>query len=83
MLIACMNALQDAIAFAQAAESKVPHSMKMPDGQFVMTRSAVALPADLSDASLRGLELKPGIENTLLLYDNPDLGVRFLYPRDG
>ena len=37
MLIACMNALKDAIAFAQAAESKVPASMKMPDGQFVMT----------------------------------------------
>ena len=37
MLIACMNALKDAIAFAQAAESKVPLSMKMPDGQFVMT----------------------------------------------
>ncbi len=38
MLIACMNApMKDAIAFAQAAESKWPASMKMPDGQFVMT----------------------------------------------
>jgi CubicO group peptidase (beta-lactamase class C family) len=37
MLIACMNALKDAITFAQAAESKWPASMKMPDGQFVMT----------------------------------------------
>ena len=46
-----------------------------------MTRTPVALPADLSDASLRGLDLKPGAENTLLLYDAPDLGVRFLYPR--
>jgi hypothetical protein len=52
------------------------------EGQFVMTRSPLGqLPADLSDASLRGLDLKPGVENTLLLYDNPDLGVRFLYPR--
>jgi CubicO group peptidase (beta-lactamase class C family) len=37
MLIAGMNALKDAIAFAKAAESKWPKSMYMPDGQFVMT----------------------------------------------
>jgi CubicO group peptidase (beta-lactamase class C family) len=37
MLIACMTALDDAIAFAQGAESKWPASMHMPDGQFVMT----------------------------------------------
>lgn len=37
MLIACMNTLKDAIAFAQAAESQWPRSMQMPDGQFVMT----------------------------------------------
>jgi hypothetical protein len=51
------------------------------EGQFTMIRSAIALPADLSDASLRGLDLKPGADNTLLLYDSPDLGVRLLYPR--
>jgi hypothetical protein len=52
------------------------------EGQFAMTRSPVSqMPADLSDASLRDLELKPNSENTLLLYDNQDLGVRFLYPR--
>lgn len=51
------------------------------EGQFVMTRSAVAVPSELSDGSLRGIDLKPAGENTLLLYDNPDLGVRFLYPR--
>lgn len=51
------------------------------EGQFTLTRSAVASPADLSDASLRGLDLRPGPENTLLLYDDPSLGVRFLYPR--
>ncbi len=32
-----MNAMKDAIAFAQAAESKWPAGMKMSDGQFVMT----------------------------------------------
>src|SRR5579862_1968907 len=37
MLIACMSAMDDAIAFAQAAESKWPASMQMPDGQFAMT----------------------------------------------
>jgi CubicO group peptidase (beta-lactamase class C family) len=37
MLIACMTALDDAIAYAQAAESKWPASMKMPNGEFVMT----------------------------------------------
>ncbi len=52
------------------------------EGQFTMTRTVVAkMPADLSDPSLRDLDLKPGAENTLLLYDNPDLGVRFLYAR--
>jgi hypothetical protein len=52
------------------------------EGQFSMTRAPVAqMPADLSDASLRDLDLKPDSENTLLLYDNSDLGVRFLYPR--
>ncbi|VTR93459.1 Uncharacterized protein OS=Pirellula staleyi (strain ATCC 27377 / DSM 6068 / ICPB 4128) GN=Psta_2561 PE=4 SV=1 [Gemmata massiliana] len=52
------------------------------EGQFTMTRTPVAqMPSDLSDPSLRDLELKPNAENTLLLYDNTDLGVRFLYPR--
>src|SRR3954452_18389526 len=37
MLIACMNALKEAIAFAQSIESKWASDMKMPDGQFVMT----------------------------------------------
>ena len=37
MLIAGMNDLKEAIAFAQTAQSKWPASMRMPDGQFVMT----------------------------------------------
>src|SRR5262249_34740054 len=37
MLIACMNALKDVIAYAQSIESKWAADMKMPDGQFVMT----------------------------------------------
>jgi hypothetical protein len=52
------------------------------EGQFVMARQAIkSLPADLSDASLRGLNLKPDAENSQLLYDDANLGVRFLYPR--
>ena len=52
------------------------------EGQFTMTRSRLdKMPADLSDASLRGLNLQPTFENTLLLYDDTRLGVRFLYPR--
>src|SRR5262245_35931533 len=37
MLIAGMNDLKEAVAFAQTAQSKWPASMRMPDGQFVMT----------------------------------------------
>ena len=61
------------------------------EGQFIMTRLPIkggtvlpaggGLPAELSDASLRGLNLKPDAENTQLLYDDSNLGVRFLYPR--
>jgi hypothetical protein len=52
------------------------------EGLFTMTRSPIEkMPAELSDASLRDLDLKPGPENTLLLYDNPDLGIRLLHPR--
>jgi hypothetical protein len=52
------------------------------EGQFTMTRAAIARPpAELSDAALGIVALKPTAENTLLLYDNSDLGVRFLYPR--
>jgi CubicO group peptidase (beta-lactamase class C family) len=46
MLIACMNALKDAIAYAEGAQSKWPASMKMPDGQFVMTYDSLEKPPD-------------------------------------
>jgi hypothetical protein len=52
------------------------------EGQFTMTRSRLdKLPPDLSDASLKDLDLKPTLENTLMLFDDRQLGVRFLYPR--
>jgi hypothetical protein len=49
-------------------------------GRFVLTRQVQRCP-DLSDEALKGLPLEPDADHTLLLYDNPDLGVRFLYPR--
>ena len=46
MLIAGMTDLKEAIAFAEAAESKWPRSMHMPDGQFVMTYDSGETPPD-------------------------------------
>jgi hypothetical protein len=51
------------------------------EGRFVLARQAHTHCAELTDAALRGVALEPTPDNTLLLYDNPDLGVRFLYPR--
>lgn len=51
------------------------------DGTFVLTRGPVGRIADLTDEALRGLDLRPTSTNTELLYDNPDLGIRFNYPR--
>ncbi len=51
------------------------------DGTFTMTRTASKDFDDISDAKLAGKDLKPTAENSLLLYDNADLGVKFLYPR--
>jgi hypothetical protein len=50
------------------------------EGTFVLTREP-AQPRDLSDAELRGLVLEPNEDNTLLLFEQAELGVRFLYPR--
>jgi hypothetical protein len=51
------------------------------EGRFVLSRQAGTRCPELSDEGLKGVKLEPGADNTLLLYDNPDLGVRFLYPR--
>jgi hypothetical protein len=55
------------------------------EGRFTLTRQvqlpANQRPAELSDAALRGVALEPNADNTLLLYDNPELGVRLFYPR--
>jgi CubicO group peptidase (beta-lactamase class C family) len=40
MLIAGMTELQEAIAFARSIESKWPESLRLPDGEFVMTHDS-------------------------------------------
>ena len=63
-------------------DGQTGHTVGVIDGQFTMTRKRLtAPPAELADAGLRGVGLKPDGENTLLLYDDPNWGVRFLYPR--
>lgn len=51
------------------------------DGTFTMTRSECNAADELSEAKLAGKELKPTAENSLLLFDDPELGLKFLYPR--
>jgi hypothetical protein len=50
-------------------------------GHFTLTRQPGLRSRDLTDQALRGVALQPNDDNTLMLYDNTDLGVRFLYPR--
>lgn len=51
------------------------------EGRFVLTRQANQKSKDLTEEALKGVVLEPNADNTQLLYDNPDLGVRFLHPR--
>lgn len=51
------------------------------EGTFVLTRQPLQSASGLSDDALRRLKLEPDDTNTLLLYDNPVLGLRFLHPR--
>ncbi len=51
------------------------------EGRFTLTRQAGNQPADLNDEAIKGLQVEPNAENTLLLYENVQLGLRFLYPR--
>jgi hypothetical protein len=51
------------------------------EGRFVLSRQADVSSKELGDDALKGAALEPDAENSLLLYDNPDLGVRFLYSR--
>jgi hypothetical protein len=50
-------------------------------GRFVLTREPLRQCRDLSDDALKGVPLDPTDELTRILFEDPDLGVRFLYPR--
>jgi hypothetical protein len=50
-------------------------------GTFELTRAPVSDHAALSDKALKGVELVPSEENTRLLYDSVETGVRFVHPR--
>ncbi len=51
------------------------------EGRFVLTRQAHTSARELTAEALRGVAVEPNADNSRLLYDNPVLGVRFLYPR--
>jgi hypothetical protein len=68
----------DGTSYLLDKEGKTTGQVK---GQFVLTRQVSTQSPDLADDALRRLNLEPNADNTLLLYDNPDLGIRFLYPR--
>jgi hypothetical protein len=51
------------------------------EGRFTLTCQTQQRVNDLSDEALKGWTLEPNADNTLLLYDNRDLGLRFLHPR--
>jgi hypothetical protein len=51
------------------------------EGNFVLTRDAGGKTGELTEQSLRGLKTEPDADNTQLLYDNRQLGLRFLYSR--
>lgn len=51
------------------------------DGRLVLSRSLDVREEELSDAAVGKLSLEPTADNTQLLYDNPTLGVKFLYSR--
>jgi hypothetical protein len=51
------------------------------EGRFAMMRQPGTRSGRLTDAALKGVKVEPDGENTLLLYDNADLGLRFLYSR--
>lgn len=51
------------------------------EGRFVLTRQAHVSCPDLADHVIRNLATEPTPENTRLLYENAELGVRFAHSR--
>jgi hypothetical protein len=65
----------------QALLDKEGHVVGRIEGRFVLTRQAHQHAADLAVEAWKHIGVEPTADNTLLLYDNPQLGVRLLYPR--
>lgn len=51
------------------------------DGRLVLQREPDSKVESLGDTALKGLKTEPDADNTLMLYDNPTLGLRFQHPR--
>jgi len=51
------------------------------EGSFALTREPGGKTGELTESSLRGVKTEPDAENTLLLYDNKQLGLKFLHSR--
>jgi hypothetical protein len=51
------------------------------EGVFQMSRNASDRAADFTAEVVKSLKTTPSDENTLLLYDNPELGLKLEYPR--
>src|SRR5260370_35586711 len=51
------------------------------EGRLILTRQVNTRCKELTDDAIKSLRQEPDTDLMLLLYDNPDQGVRFLYPR--
>lgn len=51
------------------------------EGRFILTRQVNTRAKELSDDAIKKVPQEPDSELMLLLYDSPEQGVRFLYPR--
>jgi hypothetical protein len=51
------------------------------EGRFVLTRQTNRTAQDMAQEVWKTVATEPTPDNTLLLYDNPQLGLRLLYPR--
>jgi hypothetical protein len=51
------------------------------EGRFILTRQVNTRAKELTDDAVKAVRQEPDSELMLLLYDNPEQGVRFLYPR--
>jgi hypothetical protein len=51
------------------------------EGRLILTRQVNTRCKELTDEAVKAYRQEPDSELMLLLYDNPDQGIRFLYPR--